>query len=69
MGGTISLFVPKPLLINTAQISTSCKRGLNTLTTVATSCNLISEDATGYLINFTNPLSAANASTGSFVVL
>jgi hypothetical protein len=69
MGGTIMLFVPKPILLNNVTLGTSCKRGINTMTTSSTSCSLITEDSTGYLINFTNPLTTASAPVGSYIYL
>lgn len=69
MGGTFQLFVPKPIILNTAVITSNCKRGINTANTTTTACTLISEDGTGYTIGFTNPLSSTALSHGQFIVL
>lgn len=39
------------------------------MTTSSTSCSIISEDTTGYLINFTNPLTNVSAPVGSYIYL
>ena len=69
IGGSLNLFVPKPIEVNTAVLTSSCKRGVNTLTTTITPCTLVSEDGTGYLIKFTNPLALAGVSKGQFIIL
>lgn len=69
LGGTINIFVPKPIIINTGVLTSSCKRGVNTLTTTTTPCSLISEDSTGYLIKFVSPLSITSVSKGQFIML
>ena len=69
MGGSVRLFVPKPVGVNTGILTTSCRRGINGVTTSVTTCSLLLEDPTGYMIHFSNPFAAAVLAVGSYVTL
>ncbi len=63
------MFVPKPVGVNVNVLSTSCKRGVNTLVTTTTPCSLVSEDGTGYMIKYTSPLATTALHKGEFIIL
>lgn len=67
MGGYFQIFIPAPIIINTNVLVSSCKRGLNSAATQTTACTLMTQDSTGYLINFTTPLSAVSLNVGSSI--
>jgi hypothetical protein len=69
IGGTLSLFIPKPIILNTAVLTSSCKRAVNNPTTTTAPCSLLSEDGTGYLIRFSSPLSASGVVKGQYIIL
>lgn len=67
MGGYFYIFIPAPIVINTNVLASSCKRGLNSAATQTTACTLMTQDSTGYLINFTTPLSTSSLNVGSSI--
>ena len=69
MGGSLNLFIPKPIFVNTAVLTSSCKRAVNTAIPTTTPCTLISEDGTGYLIKYSNPLSASGVTKGQYIIM
>ena len=69
MGGTLNLFIPKPIIVNTAVLTSSCKRAVNNPTTTTTPCSLVSEDGSGYLIRFSSPLLALGVTKGQYIIL
>jgi hypothetical protein len=67
--GWMQLFVPKPISLNLGALGTSCKRGINLAATQTTSCSLVSETISGYLLNFTSLFSLESLAVDSFITL